>query len=243
MRKYWDEFTTYAQPSAAELQHKAKESIAKAKSKGRKYVPLHIKNRRGAICTSWWGNSWCKNLEGYADYASRLERGRRYVRSGAVIDLQIVEGHVMAKVQGSRRTPYNIDIKIGRLSEEACQDIMDRCSCKTESLEKLIRGEFPDELKDVFTGRGGLFPTPREISFNCSCPDWAIMCKHVAAVMYGIGVRFDENPFFFFTLRGVDADKFVGIALENRVERMLSNFDCHSSRIIEGESLKDIFGI
>ena len=165
------------------------------------------------------------------------------MRSGAVIDLQILEGHVTAKVQGTRCTPYNIDIKIGRLSEEACQDIRDRCSCRTESLEKLIRGEFPDELKDVFTGKGGLFPTPREISFNCSCPDWAIMCKHVAAVMYGIGVRFDENPFFFFTLRGVDADKFVGIALENRVERMLSNFDCHSSRIIESDSLKDIFGI
>ena len=110
-------------------------------------------------------------------------------------------------------------------------------------MEKLVSGEFPEELKEVFSSKGGLFPSPKEISFSCSCPDWALMCKHVAAVMYGIGVKFDENPFYFFTLRGIDVDKFIGVALENRVEKMLENYGCKSSRIIDDCDMTEIFGM
>ena len=105
------------------------------------------------------------------------------------------------------------------------QKIIDRCTRKIESLEILAGGEFPEELKELFTDKGGLFPSPKEISFNCTCPDWAMMCKHVAAVMYGIGLRFDENPFYFFKLRGIDPDRFIDVAVENRVEKMLANAD------------------
>ena len=242
MPKYWNDDKVYSQPSAEELRRRAKESIKTAKQKGRKYEPIVAKSKRGAVCTSWWGQAWCENLEKYADYASRIERGRGYVRSGAVVDLQIEHGHVTAKVQGRRKTPYNVEIMIGRLSEESCQHIIDRCSSKIESMEKLVSGEFPEELKDIFSSKEGLFPTPTEISFRCSCPDWALMCKHVAAVMYGIGIRFDENPFYFFTLRGIDVDRFIGVALENRVEKMLQNHNCKSSRIIDGDTT-EIFGV
>ena len=243
MSRYWDDMTVYSQPSAAELRAMAKDSVKRAGKKGKTYDPIVCRTSRGEICESWWGKSWCKNLEQYADYASRLDRGKGYVRSGAVIDLQIADGHVTAKVHGRRKTPYKVEIRIGRLSEENCQRIIDRCTSRIESLETLVKGEFPEELKDIFTEEGGLFPTPREISFNCSCPDWAMMCKHVAAVMYGIGIRFDENPFYFFTLRGIDADRFIGVALENSVEKMLKNAEVESDRIIKDTDMTALFGV
>ena len=203
MKKYWNDTTVYSQPSAEELRRRASESLQTATKKGRHYEPVIVKTTRGPICESWWGQAWCENLEGYADYASRLERGQRYVRSGAVVDLQIRNGSVEAKVQGRRKAPYKVTIHIGRLSEEKCQSIIGRCNQKISSIETLVSGEFPEELKDVFTEEGGLFPTPREISFSCTCPDWALMCKHVAAVMYAIGVRFDENPFISLNSGGL----------------------------------------
>ena len=243
MERYWNDTTVYSQPDAAELRKKAHESITSAKKKGRAYEPVVARTRRGSLCESWWGQAWCSNLERYAAYYSRLERGKSYVRSGAVIDLQIRDQKVEAKVQGRRRTPYKVEIRIGRLSEENCQKIISRCNTKIASIEKLVNGEFPEELKDIFTEEGGLFPSPREISFNCSCPDWAMMCKHVAAVMYAIGIRFDENPFYFFGLRGIDVDRFIDVALENRVEQMLKNADCKSSRILDMADVSTLFGV
>lgn len=243
MSRYWNDTMVYTQPSAAELKRLAGLSISKAGKKGKAYEPVKCRTKRGEICESWWGKAWCHNLEQYADYASRLDRGRGYVRSGAVIDLRILNGKVVAKVQGRRSTPYKVEIHIGRLSEDSCQKIIDRCTEKVESLETLVKGEFPEELKTVFTSDGGLFPTPREISFSCSCPDWALMCKHVAAVMYGIGIRFDENPFFFFQLRGIDVDRFIDVALESSVEKMLTNADCVSDRIMNDMDAAELFGV
>ena len=146
-------------------------------------------------------------------------------------------------MQGSRKVPYKVDIRISPLSEEKCQEIIARCGRKIQTIDKLINGEFPDELRDLFTGENGLFPSPREISFNCSCPDWALMCKHVAAAMYGIGVRFDENPFYFFHLRGIDVDRFIDVALENKVESMLRNAEQPSERILRETDLTGLFGV
>ena len=169
--------------------------------------------------------------------------GRRYFRSGTVVDLKIRGGRVEARVQGSRKVPYKVDIRISPLSEEKCQEIIARCGRKIQTIDKLINGEFPDELRDLFTGENGLFPSPREISFNCTCPDWALMCKHVAAAMYGIGVRFDENPFYFFHLRGIDVDRFIDVALENKVESMLRNAEQPSERILRETDLTGLFGV
>ena len=146
-------------------------------------------------------------------------------------------------MQGSRKVPYKVDIRISPLSEEKCQEIIARCGRKIQTIDKLINGEFPDELRDLFTGENGLFPSPREISFNCTCPDWALMCKHVAAAMYGIGVRFDENPFYFFHLRGIDVDRFIDVALENKVESMLRNAEQPSERILRETDLTGLFGV
>jgi len=241
MSNYWNTDVTYTQIPVSELREKAKHSVATATKKGHVYEPVFTSSRK--ICESWWGQAWCNNLERYADFASRIGRGKRYVRSGAVVDLKISTGKIMARVQGSRRTPYKVVIHISPLSEEKCQHIIMKCGQKIQNLEMLVLGTFPDDMKELFTGEGGLFPTPREISFNCSCPDWAIMCKHVAAVMYGVGVRLDENPFLFFHLRGIDIDHFINVALNNKVENMLANAQKSSSRIINDIDIHSLFGI
>ena len=121
---------------------------------------------------------------------------------------------------------------------------MNQCGEKIENLEELLDGSFPVALKEVFTEEGGLFPKPSEISFSCSCPDWALMCKHVAAALYGVGARLDEDPSLFFKLRGVDMDRFVSVALDNRVERMLENATRPSDRIIDNSvDLQKLFGV
>ena len=242
MSKYWDTGTVYSQPTVAELKARAKQSSEKAAKKKLIYEPIKPFTRR-QICTSWWGKAWCENLERYADFESRLDRGKRYVKNGTVLDLKIKKGRVEAKVQGTRKTPYKVEIRISPLSEEKCGEIIEQCGRRIENMESLIKGEFPLDLKELFLAKDGLFPKPKEISFNCSCPDWALMCKHVAAAMYGIGVRLDENPFYFFELRGIDADKFIGVALESKVESMLANADRDSERIIRGADLTELFGV
>ncbi len=240
-RSYWEVGTNYSQPAAAQLQKNAKQTMQREKSKGKSMEPVLIQGRD--IVKSWWGQAWCDNLERYADFESRLDRGKRYVRTGAVIDLKIQKGKVLARVQGRRKSPYKVEIRISPLSEERCQAAIERCGRKIENLECLMNGDFPTELKEMFLGKEGLFPQPKEISFNCSCPDWALLCKHVAAVLYGIGARFDENPLLFFELRGIDVGRFIDVTLANRVESMLSHADAPSERIITDEGWEKLFGL
>ena len=240
MGNYWNR-VDYSQISVEELRRKAELSSLNAEKKGRKMEPVILTDRN--ICKSWWGKSWCLNLESFADYDTRLSRGKRYVRSGAVIDLQIVKGKITARVQGTRKTPYKVEIIITPLKETFCQQIMSTCSKKIESLESLACGEFPEDLKEIFTRKGGLFPTPREISLYCNCPDWAIMCKHVAATLYGVGSRLDENPFLFFTLRGIDIDNLIDTTIANKVESMLAHSNVKSHRVMEDEDVHHLFGI
>ena len=243
MSRYWSDYPTYDQPTIQELRRKVQQSAASARKKGQVLEPAVPRTARGEICQSWWGQAWCHNLEQYADYASRLERGRRYIRSGTVVDLKIRKGRIEARVQGTRKTPYKVEIRISPLAEDICDRLIEKCGRRIENVESLIAGTFPEELKDIFSQKDGLFPRPTEISFICSCPDWALMCKHVAAAMYGVGVRLDENPFYFFELRGIDVDRFINVALESKVESMLKNADCRSSRIIEDGDLTALFGV
>ena len=242
MRKtYYDSEKLYEQPSETMLQHNSAATVDKAKAKGKLYEPVIVTGRK--IAKSWWGQAWCQNLERYADYESRLDRGRRYLRTGTVVDLKINQGIVKAKVQGRRKTPYNVEVKISPVSEEKCQMIMRKCESRIDNLDALLKGEFPEELKEAFLGPDGLFPTPKEISFSCSCPDWALMCKHVSAVLYGIAVRFDENPLLFFTLRGIEVEHFVDVTLENSIESMLKNVNRPSDRIIAGSDWERLFSL
>ena len=241
--RHYDYFGQFQQMSAEELRRKAEASVEQARAKGRDYEPIFFQGRPRKICTTWWGDAWCRNLERYADYASRIDRGKRYVRSGAVVDLKISGGNIMAKVQGSRRTPYNVNIRIEALPEKKRKEIEEQAMGKIKDLSSLASGEFPKELKEMFFSSGGLFPTPEEIHFGCSCPDWAYMCKHVAAVMYGIGVRLDQNPFYFFLMRGLDVDKLIDKAIGNRIDSMLAHVDVKSSRIMERVDLLEVFGV
>lgn len=231
----------YSQMSVEELRQSAERSAEKASKKGKELHPVIVQGRK--LVESWWGQAWCHNLEQYADYDSRLERGKRYVRSRTVIDLVIQNGKISARVQGSRKTPYKVEIRISPLKEERCQEIIKQCGKRIENLEELINGNFPDELKQLFLGEFGLFPSQKEISFQCSCPDWALMCKHVAAVLYGVGVRFDENPFLFFTLRGIDIERFIDVTLENKVDAMLAHVDVQSDRILHDDEIGNLFGL
>lgn len=240
MSKYWDG-GTYSQPTASELKRRSEASRKSAEKKGKALEPVVIQGR--TIARSWWGKAWCANLERYADFESRLDRGKRYVKTGAVIDLKIDKGKLSARVQGSRKTPYKVEIRISPLSEERCQEIIAACGRKVENLEKLLAGDFPEELKELFAQKNGLFPAPKEISFSCSCPDWALMCKHVAAALYGVGARLDEDPSLFFTLRGIEMGRFIDVAIANRVELMLQNAARPSCRIIEEGAVRELFGV
>lgn len=241
MSRYWDDNSIYSQPAISALRKNAVDTRRKEKAKGKTLEPVAATGNQ--IIRSWWGKAWCDNLERYADYESRLDRGKRYVRSGMVVDLKIQKGKITARVQGNRKTPYKTEIRISPLSEERCQEIINRCGRQIENMETLIEGNFPEELKDIFLGDKGLFPTPNEISFNCSCPDWALLCKHVAAALYGIGVRLDEDPLLFFRLRGIDVERFIDITLASKVDSMLANANCSSKRIIAPEEAGAMFGI
>lgn len=240
MSRYWDT-GFYSQPTAGELRKKSEASRKKEAKKGNVLEPVIVQGR--TIVKNWWGKAWCNNLEQYADFESRLDRGKRYVRTGAVLDLKIQKGKILARVQGTRKTPYKVEIRISPLSEEKCQSIVKKCGKKLENIEALMAGNFPEEMQELFQGKDGLFPAPKEISFSCSCPDWALMCKHVAAALYGVGVRLDEQPLLFFELRGIDAGRFIDVTLANRVEQMLANADCKSPRIMDDADVMELFGV
>ena len=243
MSRYWRDFPSYSQPSVNELRMKAASSVANAKKKGRTMDPAIPQNGAGPICQSWWGQAWCENLERYADYSTRLARGARYIRSGTVLDLKISRGRIEARVQGRRKIPYKIDIRISPLSEDKCQSILAKCGRRIRNMEELIYVRFPEDLKMLFSAEDGLFPAPAEISFICNCPDWALMCKHVAAAMYGIGLRLDENPFYFFELRGIDVDRFIDVALESRAENMLDHAGVITDRMILDDDILSVFDL
>src|SRR5438552_8743365 len=178
--------------SVTEKKARAAKAIARvAKKRGRAAEPVVIARRGRGIATTFWGKAWCDNLERYMDFANRLPRGRTYVRNGSVVDLQVGPGSVTALVSGS--TMYDVKVTVGPVSRARWSAICRDCSGAIDSLVELLQGRFS---KGVMTRlceeKTGLFPSPSDILFTCSCPDWASMCKHVAAVLYGIGARLDH---------------------------------------------------
>ncbi|NQU62842.1 MAG: hypothetical protein HQ517_00955 [SAR324 cluster bacterium] len=236
---YWN-YAPYV--SVAQRKAKAEKKIKQLKKKNPNISPIVISGR--ALATSWWGKSWNRNLERYADYHNRIERGRNYVRHGSVLDLQIRPGRIEALVQGSRSTPYRVIIQIETISQRNWTKIKSACEGKLDSLQELLAGKFPTELQDIFMAQGkGLFPTPEGILLSCNCPDSAYMCKHIAATLYGVGTRLDESPNLFFELRKVGIDDLIGQALEEEATQMLDSARQKSSRVIEDDDLGDLFGI
>ncbi len=228
--------------SVAEKKAKAAKAIERLKKKDQTIEPVIIEGR--TLAKSWWGKAWNRNLESYADYSNRISRGRSYVLNHAVLDLKIAKGHVVALVQGSRSKPYVVNIALDTLSTQKWEQVTELCNHRIDSLEHLVEGRFPKELEVLFTEKKfGLFPAPKEIHFDCSCPDWAIMCKHVAAVLYGIGARLDVDPMLFFELRDVDSHELVKKSMERKLENMLKNAGKKSTREIAAKDVQDIFGL
>ncbi len=205
----WYEFRPYV--PVAERRRQAQQKLKKLKKKGQSIAPVTIEGR--TIAKSFWGKSWCDNLERYSDYANRLPRGRTYVRNGSVVDLQITKGEVSAFVAGSEL--YKIKIGIAPVKPSRWKSICRDCTGSIDSLVELLQGRLAKGVMDRVCRKGdGLFPSPEEIKLSCSCPDWADMCKHVAAALYGVGARLDEKPQLLFVLRGVDESELIAGAGE-----------------------------
>ena len=190
----------------AERRARARREMNKLRKKGRDIQPIEIEGR--AIARSFWGKRWCEHLESFSDYANRLPRGRTYVRNGSVCHLAIRTGRIDAIVSGSEL--YDVTVRIEKLKATVWKSVKNRCSGQIGSMLELLQGKLSRQVMGVVTDRErGLFPKPGEIRFDCSCPDWASMCKHVASVLYGVGSRLDDRPESLFLLRGVDSAELI----------------------------------
>jgi uncharacterized Zn finger protein len=223
--------------SAAERRRKAAREMEKRKKQGHAVSPVGIEGR--TIARTFWGRAWCENLEGYSDYANRLPRGRTYVRNGSVVDLQIRPGAILAYVSGSEL--YEVALKVAPVPKSKWKSICEDCAGGIDSLVELLQGRLSKGVMErICRQNHGLFPSPAEIRLSCSCPDWADMCKHVAAVLYGIGARFDRQPELLFRLRGVDEMELIANAGK---ATPLAKQGPAAGKLLGGEDLSEIFGL
>ncbi len=225
--EYWGEYIP-----VAERRRNAKKKMKKLRKKGRNISPVEIEGR--IIAKSFWGKSWCNHLEYFSDYDNRLPRGRTYARNGSICHLEISSGMIKAIVSGSEL--YNITVTIKKLPNKKWTAIKKKCSGQIGSLLELLQGNISDAVMEVVSDeRTGLFPLEDEIEFDCSCPDWAYMCKHVAAVLYGVGNRLDYSPELLFLLQGVSPEELLPS------EITIPSADDISTSL--DTNLEDIFGI
>src|SRR5688572_28775521 len=221
----------------AERRRRAALLAAKLRKTGRILSPVVVEGR--TIARTFWGEAWCDNLERYSDFANRLPRGRTYVRNGSVVDLRVEPGRVTALVSGS--TIYDVKVTVGPVPRARWSAICKECSGAIDSLVELLQGRFSKGvMARLCAEKTGLFPSPKELIFTCSCPDWASMCKHVASVLYGIGARLDHEPELLFTLRKVNQQDLIaqaGSDLSKMGKRPAG------AKVLASEDLSEMFGI
>src|SRR5215471_17639852 len=223
--------------SVADKRRRAEREVAKLKKRGQAIAPVRIEGRK--IAKSFWGQSWCTNLERYSDFENRLPRGRAYVRNGSVVDLQIAKGEVAAMVAGSEL--YKVKVTVAPVTRSGWKSICRDCAGTVDSLIELLQGRLAKAVMDRVCRKGdGLFPSPGEIKLSCSCPDWADMCKHVAAALYGIGARLDEKPQLLFVLRGVDENELVANA---GTDLSLSKAMPRAAKVLDHGDVAALFGL
>jgi uncharacterized Zn finger protein len=216
---------------------RAQKKMEKLRKKGLDIRPLEIEGRK--IARTFWGKAWCDHLELFSDFRNRLPRGRSYVRNGSVCHLDIAKGEINAMVSGSRL--YTVKVAVKTLPRKKWKDVKNRCSGQIGSLLELLQGRLSSNVMSIVTDRdNGLFPLPGEIRLACSCPDWAVLCKHVAAVLYGVGARLDAHPELLFLLRGVNHEELIGaeVGVAVAVDGARG-----SGRRIGDDALADVFGI
>ena len=217
---------------------RALKKIEKLRKKGVDIQPVEIEGRK--IAQTFWGAAWCDHLETFSDYENRLPRGRTYVRNGSVCHLDIAKGEVNAIVSGSEL--YKVRIAVKTLPKKKWIDVKDRCAGQVGSLLELLQGKLSKSVMAVVTDRNkGMFPLPHEITLKCNCPDWAVMCKHVAAVLYGVGARLDEKPELLFLLRGVDHGELISTEAGAMAAATAGTKGGHKR--IADDDLADVFGI
>ncbi len=221
----------------AERRRKAAREMEKRRKQGHAVSPVLIEGR--AIVQTFWGKAWCQNLERYSDFANRLPRGRTYVRNGSVIDLQIAPGQIRALVSGSKI--YRVTVTVTPVSKARWKSVCRDCGGAIDSLVELLQGKLSQGVMErICRQTTGLFPSPKEIQLACSCPDWAGMCKHVAAVLYGIGARLDRQPELLFRLHQVDEKELIAKAAKNLP---LGKEEPKASKRLGGGDLAEIFGL
>jgi len=222
----------------AQRRREAQRELEKMRKKGLVVLPISIDGR--AIAKTFWGKAWCENLESYSDFENRLPRGRTYVRNGSVVHLAIQPGRISAMVSGSEL--YSVEITISSLPDPHWKCVKSQCAGQIGSLVELLQGRLSRSVMDVVTQHGGgLFPKPAEIKMTCSCPDWAGMCKHVAAVMYGVGARLDDKPELLFLLRKVDHLELIAGAVDSAP--IAGAGKSRGKKTIAARDLADVFGI
>ena len=220
----------------AKRRAKAATKMQKLAKQGQKIEPVTIVGRK--IARSFWGEAWCNHLEQFSDFENRLPRGRTYVRNGSVCHLAIGKGRIDAMVSGSEI--YQVSIDIEPLPPRKWDRLRDRCTGKIGSMLELLQGRFSNQVMEIVTDRDqGLFPNPGEISMRCNCPDWADLCKHIAAVIYGVGARLDQQPELLFLLRGVDHQELITADLDLTAATEGSG----KRRRLASDDLSDLFGV
>ena len=171
---------------------------------------IRAKSKRGAIGEQWWSRRFIAVLESYG-MSGRLARGRSYARAGQVLDFELSQGKVTARVQGSRVRPYQVRIGVLPLTTAQWRRVQDRLASQALFRAKLLAGEMPREIEEVFAECGTpLFPrSPADLDMHCSCPDWEVPCKHLAAVCYVLAEEFDRDPFGMLAWRGKARDELL----------------------------------
>lgn len=223
----------------AERRAKAETQMKKLAGKGG-MAPQPVRLAGTKIAHTFWGKAWCANLESYSDYANRLPRGRSYVRNGSVLHLEIRKGEIAALVSG--RSLYKIKIAILPVKPATWTKLCKQCAGGIGSLMELLEGKLSERVMNIMTAPGsGLFPAPAEIKLDCSCPDWAEMCKHVAATMYGVGARLDLQPELLFLLRHVDHNELVGQA--SAVTALTDGPGTANTPTLDADDVSTVFGI
>lgn len=195
------------------------------------------------LTRNWWGMAWQNKILSYSDYANRLPRARTYVRTGKVQAITVMPNYVTAQVQGSRADDYTVTITIDPLSKKAKDQLTALFKEHISSMHELLTGAFPKSFADeLLGGTHPLFPTPNQLHLQCTCPDWACVCKHIGAVLYGIGIAFDSDPSLFFKLRNLKLDKLVQSSIDEHLDSYLEKAALKSTRHIDESAITSIFG-
>jgi uncharacterized Zn finger protein len=227
----WAPYVTVAQHRA-----RAVREMNRLRKQGIKIEPVAVQGRK--IARTFWGEAWCNHLEKFSDYANRLPRGRAYVRNGSVCHLAISKGKVEALVSGSEL--YEINLNITPLSARNWKNVRKQCTGQIASILELLQGRLSDNVMQIVTDKAqGLFPAPSEIQLDCDCPDWAEMCKHVAAVLYGVGARLDHQPELLFLLRNVNHEELISAELDIKAATVGPG----KRRRLANADLSDVFGV